>query len=187
MEILVQSPLNDGDLTLSRLSGEQRLNELSFDFGLDHLHISQLNDWFVRPGGHQVEPIGGHDFRGLITGVIDLVFEYQGKYYLADYKSNYLGGRIDDYSPDRLRRAMTDRRYDLQYLLYSVALHRYLAKRIPDYRYDQHFGGVYYLFLRALRPQYGPDYGVFFDLPEWSELKSLDRLLRSTPFMGAKT
>jgi exodeoxyribonuclease V beta subunit len=187
MEILVRSPLNDGDLTLSRLSGEQRLNELSFDFGLDHLHISQLNDWFVRPGGHQVEPIGGHDFRGLITGVIDLVFEYQGKYYLADYKSNYLGGRIDDYSPDRLRRAMTDRRYDLQYLLYSVALHRYLAKRIPDYRYDQHFGGVYYLFLRALRPQYGPDYGVFFDLPEWSELKSLDRLLRSTPFMGAKT
>ena len=186
MEILVQSPLNHGGLTLSKLSGEQRLNELSFDFGLDHLHISQLNDWFVSPGEQQVEPISGRDFRGLITGVIDLVFEYQGKYYLADYKSNFLGGRIDDYSPDRLRRAMADRRYDLQYRLYAVALHRYLAQRIPDYRYDQHFGGVYYLFLRAMRPQYGPDYGVYFDLPEWSELESLDRLLRSTPGMGVR-
>ncbi|MFV2031212.1 MAG: 3'-5' exonuclease, partial [Gammaproteobacteria bacterium] len=181
MEILVQCSLNNDGLSLSKLSPAQRLNELTFDFGLDLLDISRLNDWFARAGTQQVEPIGGRDFRGLITGVIDLVFEYQGKYYLADYKSNFLGGRIDDYAPAKLARAMAARRYDLQYLLYSIALHRYLAQRISDYRYEQHFGGVYYLFLRAMRPQYGPDYGIYFDLPDWNRLDSLDRLLSAMP------
>ncbi len=181
METLVKCPLSDDGLSLSKLSPEQRLNELSFDFGLDHLDINRLNTWFARTGEQQLEPISGRDFRGLVTGVIDLVFEYQGKYYIADYKSNFLGGRIDDYAPDKLRRAMDDRRYDLQYLLYSIALHRYLSQRIPDYRYEQHFGGVYYLFIRAMRPQYGPAYGVFFDLPDRRKLESLDRLLMAPP------
>ena len=181
METLVKCPLSDDGLSLSKLSPKQRLNELSFDFGLDHLDINRLNAWFSRTGEQQLEPISGRDFRGLVTGVIDLVFEYQGKYYIADYKSNFLGGRIDDYTPDKLRRAMDDRRYDLQYLLYSIALHRYLSQRIPDYRYEQHFGGVYYLFIRAMRPQYGPAYGVFFDLPDRRKLESLDRLLMAPP------
>ena len=76
---------------------------------------------------------------------------------------------------------MDDRRYDLQYLLYSIALHRYLSQRIPDYRYEQHFGGVYYLFIRAMRPQYGPAYGVFFDLPDRRKRESLDRLYMAPP------
>jgi len=177
LKILVVSPLNDDGLTLSALSSRQRLNELSFDFALDSLSIDKLNDLLAHISAPGLAPVDVENFRGMITGVIDLVFEYQGKYYLADYKSNYLGANLQDYSPDKLERAMLDRRYDLQYLLYSIALHRYLSQRIPDYSYERHFGGVYYLFIRAMRPQQGSLYGVYFDLPDYSDLNALDALM----------
>ena len=126
------------------------------------------------------------DFRGLVTGVIDLVFEHQGKYYLADYKSNYLGASLEDYSSDNLLRAILDRRYDLQYLLYSIALHRYLSQRVADYTYERHFGGVYYLFIRAMRSEHGPAYGVYFDLPDFDDLGALDVLLTAQPGSGGQ-
>ena len=150
---------------------------MSFDFALDSLSIYNLNDLLERISAPGLTPVGVEDFRGMITGVIDLVFEHQGKYYLADYKSNYLGASLEDYSRDKLERAILDRRYDLQYLLYSIALHRYLSQRIPDYQYERHFGGVYYLFIRAMRPQQGSQYGVYFDLPAYTDLSKLDALL----------
>jgi exodeoxyribonuclease V beta subunit len=110
----------------------------------------------------------------MLTGIIDLVFEHQQKFYIVDYKSNFLGGDLQDYRPDRLRQAVLDRRYDLQYLLYTVALHRYLRQRLKDYQYRRHFGGVYYLFLRGMRPQLGPDSGVFHDLPDETLINWLD-------------
>jgi len=177
MGSLMQSPLNDTGLTLSVLSNKQRLNELAFDFALGELEIDSLNILLQRLAGQNLVPLELQNIRGLITGVIDLVFEYQGKYYLADYKSNFLGASLQDYTADKLQLAIYDRRYDLQYLLYTVALHRYLALRIPDYKYEQHFGGVYYLFIRAMRPWHGNRYGVFFDLPDYSDLDELDRLL----------
>ena len=76
---------------------------------------------------------------------------------------------------------MLDRRYDLQSLIYSVALHRYLGLRLRDYDYECHFGGSYYLFLRALRPQSGPRYGVHFERPPEDRLGALEQLLAFTP------
>ncbi len=184
LQTLVTSPLNDTGLTLSALSSGQRLNELAFDFALDHLTIDDLNLLLAQISGPGLAQVTVDDFRGLITGVIDLVFEYQGKYYLADYKSNYLGASLEDYSSDNLLRAILDRRYDLQYLLYSIALHRYLSQRIGDYSYERHFGGVYYLFIRAMRPEHGPAYGVYFDLPDFNDLGALDALLTAQPEPG---
>ena len=177
LEKLLISPLNDSGLTLSALSSGQRLNELAFDFALDHLTIDKLNLLLAQISGRSLTPVEVDNFGGIITGVIDLVFEYQGKYYLADYKTNYLGASLEDYSENNLQRAILDRRYDLQYLLYSIALHRYLSVRIPDYTYERHFGGVYYLFIRAMRPQQESAYGVYFDLPDYADLSALDALL----------
>jgi len=67
-----------------------------------------------------------------------------------------------------------ERRYDLQYLLYTLAMHRYLDQRLPGYEYSRHMGGVYYLFLRGMRPETGPDCGVYFNLPERSLIEALD-------------
>jgi exodeoxyribonuclease V beta subunit len=134
---------------------------------------------------HPLQALGGADFRGLITGIIDLVFEYQGRYYLADYKSNLLGGELQDYSPDKLALAMLDRRYDLQSLIYALALHRLLAQRLPDYDYEQHFGGSYYLFLRAMRPHLGSRYGIHFERPQRVIIEEFDELFHFTPPRGS--
>jgi exodeoxyribonuclease V beta subunit len=67
--------------------------------------------------------------------------------------------------------------YVLQSRLYAVALHQYLALRLPDYAYDTHFGGVYYLFVRGMDPACGFEYGVHVERPERSFIERLSRLL----------
>jgi exodeoxyribonuclease V beta subunit len=163
IESMLNTALDDRGLKLSSLSNAHRLNELSFDFAFDHLDIARLNAVVQAASDASLEPLSTKNFGGLITGVIDLVFYYEGKYYLADYKSNHLGSSLDDYRPDQLKQAMIDRRYDLQSLIYTIALHRYLTLRVPGYQYEEHFGGSFYLFLRGMRPLSGPDTGVYFE------------------------
>lgn len=83
---------------------------------------------------------------GLLTGFMDLVFEVQGRYYVLDYKSN----RLPDYASATLRAAMLDHRYDVQAVLYVLALHRLLKSRLANYEYDQHIGGALYWFVRGV-------------------------------------
>ena len=181
LEQIVSTPLDDAAMTLSNISNRQRLNELAFDFALDHLNIDAFNQFLQSLSPLPLQAVSSPEFCGLITGVIDLVFEYQGRYYLADYKSNLLGSNLEDYRPENLQQAMLGRRYDLQALLYAVALHRLLAIRLPDYDYEQHFGGCYYLFLRAMRPQHGRHYGIHFDRPALKTIQQLDHLMKFTP------
>ena len=111
---------------------------------------------------------------GLMTGFIDLVYEHEGRYYLLDYKSN----QLPDYGDDALADAIAHSEYDLQYLLYTVALHRWLRFRLPGYVYDRHFGGVRYLFCRGLQAGRADSPGVFASLPPRALVESLDALLR---------
>lgn len=178
---IVQTPLNAAGLRLAALSRTKRLNELEFDFAIDKVQVNALNALLDDYAGEALQPLGVDDFRGMINGVIDLVFEHDGRFYIADYKSNLLGSALADYAPERLRRAMLDRRYDLQYLLYILALHRYLQQRLPGYDYSQHMGGAVYLFLRALRPANGSAYGVFHDLPPAALIERLDLLVLAAP------
>lgn len=101
---------------------------------------------------------------GFIKGFIDLVVRHRNKYYLMDYKSNYLGDTYEDYGPAALIRAMETHHYVLQYHIYTKALHRYLAWRVKGYDPQTDFGGVLYLFLRGMHPEM-PGSGVFFDRP----------------------
>ncbi|HAS86230.1 MAG TPA: hypothetical protein DCS31_05455 [Candidatus Competibacteraceae bacterium] len=112
-----------------------------------------------------------------MKGYIDLVFESGGRFYLADYKSNWLGAEVAAYRRSRLDEAMARESYGLQYLIYTVALHRYLRLRVPNYHYDRHFGGVFYLFLRGMDPAWGEDYGVFRDRPPAELIRALDVLM----------
>lgn len=114
--------------------------------------------------------------RGFLKGFMDLVFARQGKWYILDYKSNHLGKSRADYAWERLPSAMAEHHYYLQYHIYTVALHRYLAARLPDYRYDTHFGGVFYLFLKGMHPGSGPAAGVFHDLPPVERIEMLSAL-----------
>ncbi len=124
----------------------------------------------------RVRALGFAPLTGFLKGYIDLVFEHQGRWYLVDYKSNFLGPRRRDYESTSLATAMTEHHYYLQYHLYLVALHRYLRTRLPAYSYNQHFGGVYYLFLRGIAPACGRN-GVFFDRPSLEMVEGLSAIL----------
>lgn len=106
---------------------------------------------------------------GLLTGKIDLIFSHHGVFYIVDYKSNLL----IDYQSNSLAESISSNEYDLQYVLYSVALHRYLKHKMgPRYSYERHFGGVRYLYSRGM--QAGKHTGVFADLPAQTLIEQLD-------------
>jgi exodeoxyribonuclease V beta subunit len=164
-------------LTLSRISKSARLNELEFYFPLKLLFSERLRELIGGNESEETERLNFNPVKGFMHGFIDLVFVYGGRFYLADWKSNLLGSDIADYAPACLKKAMTVHGYTLQSRLYTVALHQYLALRLPDYRYDKHFGGVYYLFVRGMDPAYGPAFGVHAERPERGFMEDLCKLL----------
>lgn len=164
--------------SLSDLSLSQRLNELQFYLPIRQDVSAQMLDQLCKhydPLSKQCEALNFAKVQGMLKGFIDMVFEWQGQYYIVDYKSNYLGESVDDYNADAIAQAMCEHRYDLQYQLYSLALHRYLKSRIVNYQYQHHFGGVYYLFIRGMAPNQD-QHGIFYTKPEVQFIERLDKL-----------
>ena len=180
MSDVIQTPLPDidGTFRLSDISLEDRISELEFHFPL-RTSMSFLD--ILRQHGYLVAlaPEQNVILDGMMMGIIDLVLRVDGRYYIIDYKSNYLGKGFQQYSSDSLDKAVQDHHYDLQYLIYSVALHRYLRSRLPDYDYDDSFGGVLYLFLRGMQGTSG-DTGIYRDSPPKSLIMQLDEALYET-------
>ncbi len=110
---------------------------------------------------------------GMLKGFIDLLFEHDGRYYVADYKSNWLGADASAYTADAVRDSVLRERYDLQYALYTLALHRQLRARLPDYDYERHMGGVLYLYLRGVD---GAGHGVHYERLPLGLIEAMDRL-----------
>jgi exodeoxyribonuclease V beta subunit len=106
-----------------------------------------------------------------------MVFCCNGRFFLVDWKSNHLGDSIESYCQPALQSAMEEHCYTLQYHLYAVALHRYLTFRKADYEYAQNFGGVFYIFVRGVDPQKGPEYGIYYDRPPYEIITSLSNYL----------
>ena len=136
---------------LAHVPPARRLVELEFSLpsvGLDALALAAT----LRRHGYPVSSLAFGRLDGYLRGFIDLVYEHQGRWHVLDWKSNHLGWRAADYDQQAVRRAMDAQGYHLQYLLYTVALHRYLKQRLRGYDYERHFGGVHYLFVRGVRP-----------------------------------
>jgi exodeoxyribonuclease V beta subunit len=180
---VLDTPLNDDGLRLRDIERADRRDELAFYYPLAPLEPGVLNMLLARSGPLELagERLHFSPLRGMMKGFIDLTFRRDGRYYLADYKSNHLGDSFDDYGQARLADAMREHRYELQYLIYCVALHRHLRARLPDYDYERDFGGVFYLFLRGMCPPDGPRLGVYRDRPGPELIEALDAL-----FAGAE-
>lgn len=114
---------------------------------------------------------------GFMKGFIDLIFRHNNRYYILDYKSNFLGDTQEDYTPKKLNQAIEDAGYDLQYHIYTLALHRYLQHRQPEYSYENNFGGVLYFFLRGVNTEKTGS-GIYFDRPDIKLVHDLDKYFR---------
>lgn len=139
--------------------------------------LHRLTTRFIRPGAPRPALLQ-EQVNGLFKGFIDLTFELDGRYYVLDYKSNYLGPDDNSYLADPMWTAMLMHRYDLQYVLYTLALHRHLRSRMSDYDYDKHMGGAIYLFLRGIE---GQAQGLVADRPPRALIDKLDALFAGSP------
>ena len=175
---VLHTPLlvHDSGLTLACLPPHSCLKEMQFylKLGVD-FSVARFNRILQQHRFGSGKAFLFDDIQGMVRGFIDLVFIHQNKYYLLDYKSNLLGNRRADYAQEELMRVMETNHYDLQYLLYILALHRYLQKRLADYHYETHFGGAIYTFLRGMNGE-NADYGVFFHKPDWALIQALEAL-----------
>lgn len=160
--------------SLSCLQNRDRINEMSFYFPLRGVSLARFNAVLAEYGIQQL-PANQRELQGLMVGFIDLIYCWQGRYYVADYKSNHLGNSVEAYGQDTMSEAMREHTYDVQYLIYTLALHRYLLTRIAGYSYEQHIGGVFYLFLRGMQPGSGAKTGVFNTLPPYELIRRLDQ------------
>src|SRR6185503_16347069 len=181
---VVATPLDDsGAVRLERVAVDARMNELEFHHPLGRLDGRRLtrllldHDFGRGPIRVAVEQARFDSAPGFMKGFIDLVCACDGRYWLVDYKSNWLGDTLDDYAAERLAPVIAQSAYWLQYLIYTVVVHRFLRRRLPGYEYDRHMGGVRYLFLRGMHPERGMTTGVHQDRPSRALVDALDAFL----------
>ncbi len=176
-------PSPAGTFTLADLKRGSWITELEFFFPLRFITSDRLREhlqiWGAGCGAVDLprlcSTLSFKPVKGMVRGFIDMVFEHGNRYYLLDWKSNHLGNRLEDYGKEALKAAMGRRLYPLQYLLYTVALNRYLSLRVPGYDYAAGFGGVFYIFLRGVNPRGGS--GIFEDIPAAELIRELTGLL----------
>jgi exodeoxyribonuclease V beta subunit len=165
------------DLSLSQLSPKQIKVEMEFHMPLHQVKVKDFNAIINQHFKQHARDYQFEQLNGMIKGFIDLMFEYKGKFYVADYKSNHLGDSYQDYHQGALEHAMTSHDYHLQAILYTLALHRFLKHKLPNYDYHTHIGGAYYLFIRGIsQTKTETGNGVYFVLPEKLMIEQLDDL-----------
>lgn len=138
-------PLSDTGLALHRI--DHRLHEVEF------YYTSSLPR-------HGTDTVSSNP-SGFIHGFIDMIFLHEKKIYVVDWKSNFIE---QGYSPSQLGQNIEEMHYDLQIKIYTEAVLRWMKRVLPDYTYDRHFGGVFYLYLRGMNID-TPGHGIYFYRP----------------------
>lgn len=173
-------PGSAAPLRLADLPWARRRVEMEFHLPTDRLEATALAARLAAHG-EPVPRLACATLQGFLKGYVDLVFEHAGRYYVLDWKSNHLGWDAAAYAPDALATAMAEHGYYLQARLYLLALHRFLAFRLPDYDPARHLGGAAYLFVRAVRPDWrladGSQAGVCLLAPKPELILELEGLL----------
>lgn len=194
LDEVLQTPLRaNSSLSLAQLAPADTLRETEFYYPMRSASSSELTKLLTEHRNnnissniarkHQVHLPSYQQLKGMMHGFIDLIFQADGKYYVCDYKSSHLGDQYSDYNDLAMRHNIEKNHYDLQYLIYALALHRHLKYALADYDPEQHFGGIYYLYLRGMSSQTDQqDCGVYYRQITLAELAQLDSI-----FAGDKT
>ncbi|PSB91680.1 exodeoxyribonuclease V subunit beta [Candidatus Pandoraea novymonadis] len=173
------------NLRLADIGLSDRLTEIEFIYPAQNVRFDALRT-LLKQHGYPDISLDTRTLQGYIKGFIDLVFVHEGRWWILDWKSNYLGISPECYGMESVKKAMGEYGYHLQYLLYTLALHRYLKRRLPNYDYCRDIAGSLYLFVRGVRPSWRVKSdenllpaGVYFDKPTWRFVDALDRLFKS--------
>jgi exodeoxyribonuclease V beta subunit len=176
---------------LADLDPATQLSEVRFSFAasIGSQTFPQLEAEFAREFGAASQPdlqkLGlswnrANELDGLVTGSVDFVFAHDGRYYVVDWKSNFLGENSADYLPERISRSIAKERYHLQFSLYTVALDAHLSRCLgKDWDYERDFGGVYYLYLRGFGTHPDGKHGAFFHRPSAGFVSKLRSILQT--------
>lgn len=132
VKTLLKTPI--GPFTLQEVLDQSTYREMEFVYPID----SKI------PFVEEVNYLPGY-----LKGIIDLVLKFEGKYYIIDWKSNWLGSKNEDYTEEKLLASLEEHHYFLQAALYKEALKRYLAF-VEEAPFEEIFGGAYYLFVRGI-------------------------------------
>lgn len=152
---------------LADISPQKRVSEMGFYFSVNE---TSPRDFTFLEGNGIVPP-----FSGYVNGFIDLVFQKNGLFYLLDWKSNYLGSDVSDYNTGALHEEIVRHKYNLQYMIYTLALHRHLSATYEGYDYEKDFGGVFYVFLRGLT-SFGNSNGIYYVKPPFEDVLKMEKI-----------
>ena len=140
----LNTPIGTDNIVLSSLKKPERIHEVEF-------YLPAKID---------------KNMEAFINGFIDLVFKHNGKYYLLDWKSNYLPGGYSG----KIFYKEVESHYSLQYKIYYIAFIEWLKKSFENFNYNKHFGGIYYLYLRGLGNN---NDGIFHYCPDENEYEKI--------------
>ncbi|OOS24599.1 UvrD-helicase domain-containing protein [Moraxella pluranimalium] len=153
---VIHAPFAASGVSLASLASGVQVRELGFTLGLKpSFDIDKLNEVFKQYSDKPLS-LSTQEHQAVwyrfMRGEIDLVYEHAGRFFIVDYKSNYLGDSRDDYHLDKMNEAMSEAGYWLQAVIYQVALHRLLKIKLADYTGNEqrYLGAVEYFFLRGI-------------------------------------
>ncbi|MDY3115637.1 MAG: UvrD-helicase domain-containing protein [Sutterella sp.] len=138
---------------LGELTPTHKMSEMEFLMHTDEtVSVYGLKQILAAMGPeYALENLTGETLHGFLKGFIDLVFEHEGHYWILDWKSNHCGAqRKGDFTPEVLAKEVDKKHYRLQYLIYAVALRRYLRARLGAAFKETMIGGALYVFLRGV-------------------------------------
>lgn len=167
IENILTRELIDG-ITLSGIPKDSFVHEMEFSLFTRRFGAEEIAGIFAAAGETEFAKAAATlDFaamQGYLTGFADLIFIRGGRFYILDWKSNFLGAGAEDYSQDRMMDEMLNSHYYLQLYIYTLALHVHLTRYMPDYDFDRHIGGSIYIFMRGVEKT--GENGIFFHQPK---------------------
>lgn len=175
----VNASINIGNekFSLNKIPRNKRINELEFNFPIKEEFSSLSLEYVLAKEDPRKIVTSKGAARGMMNGFVDLFFEHEGKYYILDWKSNFLGDDIEHYGPEGILSGMNEGNYHLQYLLYTIAVEKYLKSRLgEDYNFEKHFGGIIYVFLRGVRE--GQESGFYVNQVSQEEREKIRGILK---------
>jgi len=181
LEEIIEAPLGSDrgteQFSLSQLTQTDTLKEVEFYFPIENVDMSALVKVLAQHRGVESKTLcrqlpSKNKLQGMMRGFIDLVAHWQDCYFVIDYKSTWLGSDESDYQVEQMEQDVQKNFYDLQYLIYVLALHRFLKHKLVNYEPAVHLGGALYLYLRGMSKEH--EQGVYHKHIDVDFIESLD-------------